>query len=210
MEKKHRKHAYSKRDKITEIEKKCEESLNEILRSANEVSEISKKAELELEQQTEQIKHINKETDNIQERLKQSQYHLEGIKYWWKNINSFLGFQTTDENENIKIDSPINNHIEKKNNNHYKNNHGKTLNRTYADLLDGKNIAQRKGTFDDKYERDLNMLSSMLDELHTRALVMGNTINEQNKMLNNVNEKMENNIEKIQDQQKLMKEIMKR
>lgn len=39
---------------------------------------------------------------------------------------------------------------------------------------------------------------------------MGNTINEQNKMLNSVNEKMENNIEKIQDQQKMMKEIMKR
>ncbi|SCM26256.1 SNARE protein, putative [Plasmodium berghei] len=202
---KHKKHTYSKRDKINEIEKKCEESLNEILRSANEVSEISKKAELELEHQTEQIKHINKETDNIQERLKQSQYHLEGIKHWWKNINSFLGFQTTDNNENIKIDNPINNEIEKK-----KNNYEKTLNRAYADRLDEKNITQRKGSFDDKYERDLTTLSSMLDELHTRALVMGNTINEQNIMLNSVNEKMENNIEKIRDQQKLMKEIMKR
>ncbi|SCQ16846.1 SNARE protein, putative [Plasmodium ovale] len=196
--------------KINEIEKKCEESLNEILRSANEVTEISKKAEEELEQQTEQIKHINKETDHIREKLNQSQYHLEGIKYWWKNINSFLGFEPVNNNESKKIDNQLNDTTIKKKNTNCKNSYAKTNNQTYANPLRVKSDPQGKGTFDEKYERDLNTLSSMLDELHTRALVMGNAINEQNRLLGDVNEKMEHNIEKIQDQQKLMKEIMKK
>ncbi|GAB68868.1 hypothetical protein PCYB_142960 [Plasmodium cynomolgi strain B] len=197
-------------NKISEIEKKCEESLNEILRSANEVTEISKKAEEELEHQTEQIKHINKETENIEENLNQSQYHLEGIKYWWKNINSFLGFETFNSSENKTVNNQLNSNTKKKTSHNYNHKYAKNDDKFCRSALNIQETPKRKGTFDEKYESDLTTLSSMLDELHTRALVMGNTINEQNRMLGGVNEKMENNIEKIRDQQKLMKEIMKK
>ncbi|GAW83410.1 SNARE protein [Plasmodium gonderi] len=205
-----KKSAYSKRKKISEIEKKCEESLNEILRSANEATEISKKAEEELEHQTEQIIHISKETEHIEENLNQSQYHLEGIKYWWKNINSFLGFENPNNNENKNTNNQLNDNINKKTNYNYKHNYAKNDNRFCRNSLNLDGAPQRKGTFDEKYESDLNTLSSMLDELHTRALVMGNTIKEQNRMLGNTSEKMEHNIEKIRDQQKVMKDIMKK
>ncbi|KOB62732.1 hypothetical protein PFHG_04505 [Plasmodium falciparum HB3] len=190
------KSTYSKRKKISEIEKKCEESLNEILRSANEAKEISKKAEEELQYQTEQIKHINNETDSIQENLKQTEYHLQGL-------NSF------NNNEDIKTKKAVVNNAKYNPKNNFNDNYTKN-NDNYKTSLNTKTPSQRKGTFDEKYENDLNTLSSMLDELHTRALVMGNTINEQNKMLNNVNEKMGHNIDKIRDQQKMMKEIMKK
>ncbi|CAG9472061.1 SNARE protein, putative [Plasmodium vivax] len=202
--------AYSQRNKISEIEKKCEESLNEILRSANEVTEISKKAEEELEHQTEQIKHINKETENIEENLNQSQYHLEGIKYWWKNINSFLGFESFNSSENKTVNNQLNNSTKKKTSHNYNHKYVKNDDKFCRSALNIQGAPKRKGTFEEKYESDLTTLSSMLDELHTRALVMGNTINEQNRMLGDVNDKMENNIEKIRDQQKLMKEIMKK
>ncbi|SOV81150.1 SNARE protein, putative [Plasmodium sp. gorilla clade G3] len=203
------KSTYSKRKKISEIEKKCEESLNEILRSASEAKEISKKAEEELQYQTEQIKHINNETDSIQENLKQTEYHLQGIKYWWKNIHSFLGLNSFNNNEDIKTQKSVVNNAKFNEKNSFNNNCTKN-NENYKSSLNIKTSSQRKGTFDEKYENDLNTLSSMLDELHNRALVMGNTINEQNKMLNNVNEKMGHNIDKIRDQQKMMKEIMKK
>ncbi|SPJ11928.1 SNARE protein, putative [Plasmodium sp. DRC-Itaito] len=200
---------YSKRKKINEIEKKCEESLNEILRSASEAKEISKKAEEELQYQTEQIKHINNETDSIQENLKQTEYHLQGIKYWWKNFHSFLGLNSFNNNEDIKTKKDAINNAKYNAKNNFNDNYTKN-NENYKSSLNTKTPSQRKGTFDEKYENDLNTLSSMLDELHTRALVMGSTINEQNKMLNNVNEKMGHNIDKIRDQQKMMKEIMKK
>ncbi|KJP88170.1 hypothetical protein AK88_02117 [Plasmodium fragile] len=197
-------------NKISEIEKKCEESLNEILRSASEVTEISKKAEQELEHQTEQIKHINKETENIEENLNQSQYHLEGIKYWWKNINSFLGFEPFNSSENKTVNNQLNNSTKKKTSHNYNHKYAKNDAKLCRDALNIQRTSTGIGTFDEKYESDLTTLSSMLDELHTRAVVMGNTINEQNRMLGHVNEKMENNIEKIRDQQKMMKEIMKK
>ncbi|ETW29536.1 hypothetical protein PFFCH_03010 [Plasmodium falciparum FCH/4] len=200
---------YNNNIKISEIEKKCEESLNEILRSASEAKEISKKAEEELQYQTEQIKHINNETDSIQENLKQTEYHLQGIKYWWKNIHSFLGLNSFNNNEDIKTKKAVVNNAKYNPKNNFNDNYTKN-NDNYKTSLNTKTPSQRKGTFDEKYENDLNTLSSMLDELHTRALVMGNTINEQNKMLNNVNEKMGHNIDKIRDQQKMMKEIMKK
>ncbi|KYN97004.1 putative SNARE protein [Plasmodium gaboni] len=203
------KSTYLKRNKISEIEKKCEESLNEILRSANEAKEISKKAEEELQCQTEQIKHINNETDSINENLKQTEYHLQGIKYWWKNIHSFLGLDSFINNEDNKTKKAAINNAKFNTKNNFNDNYTKN-NENYKNSLNTKPPSQRKGTFDEKYENDLNTLSSMLDELHTRALVMGNTINEQNKMLNNVNEKMGHNIDKIRDQQKMMKEIMKK
>ncbi|SOV17684.1 SNARE protein, putative [Plasmodium sp. gorilla clade G2] len=203
------KSTYLKRNKISEIEKKCEESLNEILRSANEAKEISKKAEEELQCQTEQIKHINNETDSIKENLKQTEYHLQGIKYWWKNIHSFLGLDSFNNNEDNKTKKAAINNAKFNTKNNFNDNYKKN-NENYKNSLNTKPSSQRKGTFDEKYENDLNTLSSMLDELHTRALVMGNTINEQNKMLNNVNEKMGHNIDKIRDQQKMMKEIMKK
>ncbi|SBS90404.1 SNARE protein, putative, partial [Plasmodium malariae] len=165
-----------------------------------------------------QIKHINKEADNIQENLNKSQYHLEGIKYWWKNINSFLGFETFNNIENKKTNNQLNDDTKKRINHNIKNTYEKNCSQNYKSSLNIEGSTQisihyffkGKGTFDENYERDLSTLSSMLDELHTRALIMGNTISSQNKMLSDVNEKMEINIEKIRDQQKMMKDIMKK
>ncbi|VWU50373.1 SNARE protein, putative [Hepatocystis sp. ex Piliocolobus tephrosceles] len=211
MEKSYKKPVCSNRNKIKEIEKSCEDSLNEILRSAIEVTEISKKAEEELEQQTEQIKHINDETDIIKDKLNQSQYHLEGIKCWWKSINSYLGLEAFNNNENKQTNNSDTNYA-KKGRVHLNNKNTivKNYNKIYKNTKNLKENQSEKKSFDEKYESELNTLSSILDELHDRALVMGNTINEQNKLLTGVNEKMEHNIEKIQDQQNLMKEIMKK
>lgn len=210
--------SFVQRKKISEIEKKCEESLNEILKSANEATEISKKAEEELQHQTEQIKHINKETECIEENLKQSEQHLLGIKHWWRNLNSFFGFDSyVDEKDKEKQKGQENEvksrkHEEPKNSSENKKyaNIGEYEYQLYKNSLNLSKEKKENESFQDKYEKDLNSLSVMLDELHSRALVMGHTINEQNQMLNKVNEKMETNIEKIVDQQKMMKEIMKK
>lgn len=212
------KSSFVQRKKISEIEKKCEESLNEILRSANEATEISKKAEEELQHQTEQIKHINKETECIEENLKQSEQHLLGIKHWWRNINSLFGFDSYDDEQRKEKqkrqekEAKSKHYVEQKNSS-IKEKHVSKREyeyQLYKNTLDSSKEKKENESFQDKYEKDLNSLSVMLDELHSRALIMGNTINEQNQMLNKVNEKMETNIEKIVDQQKMMKEIMKK
>lgn len=212
------KSSFVQRKKLSEIEKKCEESLNEILRSANEATEISKKAEEELQHQTEQIKHINRETECIEENLKQSEQHLLGIKHWWRNINSLFGFDSyadekgKEKQKGQEREDKSKHYVEAKN---LSENKKHANMREYEYQLYKSNLGLSKedkenDSFQDKYEKDLNSLSVMLDELHSRALVMGNTITEQNQMLNKVNKKMETNIEKIVDQQKMMKEIMKK
>lgn len=192
--------------------------MNEILRSANEVSEISKQAEEELEHQTEKIKHINKETESIKENLKQSEHHLLGIKYWWRNLNSLFGLDSyvKEEEKEKKQEKTkeIKNkqYVEQKNilENNKNTGMSENDNKLYKNTLDLSKGKKESKCFQDKYEKDLNSLSNILDELHSRALMMGNTISEQNRLLNEVNEKMETNIEKIVDQQKMMKEIMKK
>lgn len=198
------------RKKIVEIEKKCEESLKDILRRASEAREISKRTEEELVYQTEKIKHIHKETDAIENNLIQTDQHLQRIKYWWKNIYSYIGLDSltnqSNQQETVEVDKKERSTSEQKN----KNNIIKESNSIKRSNTLEKKTPTNEKSFQEKYETNLGSLSSMLQELHERALLMGNAISEQNQMLENVNNKMETNITKMKDQQKMIKDIMKR
>eukprot|EP00919_Chromeraceae_sp_WS-2016_P046487 GHVR01110397.1.p1 GENE.GHVR01110397.1~~GHVR01110397.1.p1 ORF type:complete len:211 (+),score=27.53 GHVR01110397.1:66-698(+) len=199
-----------------QLQKKCEESLNETIRIAAEASEISVVTADALNYQTEKLTKIESETNELKQKLDTSQYLISGMKSWWGGLKQMIIKPPSKETAAVPVEKRIYN----ERGTHVRPNSLKTdiqndpisgspshCGRLSSSMSHTRTRCQ-KPEFDRKIDEGLDMLDDMLGDLHSRALQMNSTIEYQSHVLGRVSEKVECSNARIAEQRKDMRKIM--
>eukprot|EP01071_Lankesteria_metandrocarpae_P014917 Lankesteria_metandrocarpae@DN9145_c0_g1_i1.p1 len=210
-----------------QIERECRDTMKSTLQTAAETNIVGQATSERLELQGEQINRIHDDASAIDQSLDTSEYLLNGMRSWWHAARQLVVGPPVVATPNPPKDSK-----------HFKTDtvpanipRHDSIQSSALNLFgifgtggasEGQPISpqpkaavqqvQQKlpvsSEFDQELNQDLDTLSTMLEEMHSRAVNMGETIDHQNVQLQSVETLVNRNNERVTTQKRQMDKLM--
>lgn len=178
----------------------CRHLLKDSLRTVGETNEIAQHAAEQLNCQTEQLEHIDRDADDVAHNLDTSQYLIRGMKSWWGSVVQM--FTSPPTNSAVRPPGAVDGATRIS---------PSSIPSTALQTSAPENTSKTSSSaYDPEMSQDLDSLSGMLTELHSRAVEMGHTISKHNVKLDTVQDKVDRNAVRMTKQKRDIDQLLKR
>ncbi|XP_031635290.1 synaptosomal-associated protein 29 [Contarinia nasturtii] len=196
---------FSYQEKTRAIEERTLASSNRSLGLLYETEKVGVATAEELTRQREQLENTNKHLDDINQTLRFSQKHLNGLKSIFGGLKNYIAGQRDEQPLSQVAPTPT---VDKRNVQSFSQLHGTNMQSESILHQSQSTITGTGGNFNKQLDKNLDEMAGSLSRLKGLAIDLNQEIDDQNDLIENITTKVENVDAKLGRQNKEINRLL--